>query len=720
MDKLLDINDFQQYSGVSETDKLLMVKGATGTDASITFSLFINIVEGKIKPEIVNGEWYIGGVATGVEAGSTPQLRYGSTGIEYRYKVTDEWATLITINTLQQPAVDIANELKEHPVTVSDNSTWLVWDVESKEYIDTGIYARGKSPVIKDSVWWIWSDTDNEYVSTGQAVNSDFVLTKEAVEGILTGNVLGHYHIQYTIPTLESEPLETTLSWNDNDGNLYNFYIGQLCRIADSTSDNGYKFYQLYDIKDGAAVWGEISGGGGVGKTYKSVYPNGEIFNDYANNIAFGQYAHAEGRETNATGPRAHAEGYKTTVYAADAHAEGRNTWAMGAQSHVEGMYGISWGALSHIEGYAYSKQETGRVNPITLSSPDDDNYFLRRFMLESNCFLGYDEEGGGTYYVVDIERLLEKYYMHASFGERNHVEGCNNICFTNGCHIEGDSNICGRHVTAHGAFKSNSVIHIEGSNNDVITKDYFHNVIATHVEGSYNTVTAEKANVSYSHIGGSQSSIVDCNYAFAHGFGISVSNDFETAFGRYNLSEQDGKKVLFAYGIGTSSSNRKNAFSVLEDGTVVIPKMAGGNTEDIVNAKLAPLQNRLTNIYNELTAIISKQQAQIDSLTSLITQLHPGLKVFVIGDRLVITSLMDADVDGGQLDISDADTKVVGDVLVFGEYVPEPPTGDAKAYVYVNTLYFTDLIDASVAGSTLSISDTETIVTNGILTIKQ
>ena len=177
---------------------------------------------------------------------------------------------------------------------------------------------------------------------------------------------------------------------------------------------------------------------------------------------------------------------------------------------------------------------------------------------------------------------------------------------------------------------------------------------------------------------------------------------------------------MLFAYGIGTSDSNRANAFAVLEDGTVVIPKMAGGRVEEIVSNKLIPLQNRLTNMYNELTAIINRQQAQIDSLTNLITQLHPGLKVFVVGDRLVITSLMDADVSGWQLNISDTDTNVVGDVLVFGEYVPEPVPEDAKAYVYLNTLYFTDLIDASVDGSTLSISDTETTVTNGVLIIKQ
>ena len=614
--------------------------------------------------------------------------------------VTDEDSVLLSRGVSSATHGQIAFGLFRSSVSkdISPSIVNGIWHIGST---NTGIEAKGadgKTPVFSTGA-----------VATGLPDTN--VIVQVRYDGI-NENGNPSYVIDFTIPA--GKPGQD----GDGAGNVY----------VNTEGLKSGKTYLFQPGADGSAngTMVEFTGKeieGGVGKEYPG-YTGAEIFNDYENNIAAGKNAHAEGQETNATtGPRAHAEGYKTTVYAADSHAEGRSTWALGAQSHVEGMYGISWGALSHIEGYAYSNQEAGRVNPITLSSPDDDNYFLRRFMLESKCFLGYDEEGGGTYYVVDIERLLEKYYMHASFGERNHVEGCNNICFTNGCHIEGDSNICGRHVTAHGAYKSNSVIHIEGSHNDVITKDYFHNVIATHVEGSYNTVTAEKANVNYSHIGGCQSSIVDCNYAFAHGFSISVSNDFETAFGRYNLSEQDGKKVLFAYGIGTSDSNRKNAFSVLEDGTVVIPKMAGGNTEDIVNAKLAPLQNRLTNIYNELTAIICKQQAQIDSLTSLITQLHPGLKVFVIGDRLVITSLMDADVDGGQLDISDADTKVVGDVLVFGEYVPEPgpepPTGDAKAYVYLNTLYFTDLMDASVDGSTLSISDTETTVTNGVLTIK-
>lgn len=647
--------------------------------------------------------------------------------------------------------IDIKNFTRVSSVTDED-SVLLSRGVSSATHgqIAVGLFrssiSKGITPAIVDGMWYVGS-SNTGVPAKGEDGKTPVLKTGTVTTGLPDTQVVAQvkydgvdesgspvYLIDLTIPA--GKPGHD----GDGAGNVY---------VTTDGLESG-KTYLFQPGADGSAngTMVEFTGKeieGGVGKEYPG-YTGAEIFNDYANNIAAGKNAHAEGQETNATGPRAHAEGYKTTVYAADSHAEGRSTWALGAQSHVEGMYGISWGALSHIEGYAYSEQEAGRVNPITLSSPDDDNYFLRRFMLESNCFLGYDEEGGGTYYVVDIERLLGKYYMHASFGERNHVEGCNNICFTNGCHIEGDSNICGRHVTAHGAYKSNSVIHIEGHNNDVITVDYWNSVIATHVEGGYNTVAPTEAaldkhytytgptennspsigvginRVQYSHIGGAHCTLVNASYAFAHGEGLLVNNDYEAAFGRYNLSEQDNKKVLFAYGIGTSDSNRINAFSILEDGTVLIPKMAGGSVEEIVANKLIPLQNQVNNMYNEFTAVINKQQAQIDSLTNLITQLHPGLKVFMVGDRLVITSLMDADVDGNQLNISDSDTKVVGDVLVFGEYIPEPepPSEDAKAYIYLNTLYFTDLMNASVDGGTLSITDTETTVTNGVLTIKQ
>ena len=49
----------------------------------------------------------------------------------------------------------------------------------------------------------------------------------------------------------------------------------------------------------------------------------GEIFNDYTNNIASGNYSHAEG--------------YKTKAYADYSHAEGQINWTYGLSSHAEG-----------------------------------------------------------------------------------------------------------------------------------------------------------------------------------------------------------------------------------------------------------------------------------------------------------------------------------------------------------------------------------------------
>ena len=640
--------------------------------------------------------------------------------------VTDEDSVLLSRGVSSATHGQIAFGLFRSSVS-KDISPSIVngfWHIGST---NTGIEAKGadgKTPVFSTGT-----------VATGLPDTN--VIVQVRYDGI-NENGNPSYVIDFTIPA--GKPGQD----GDGAGNVY---------VTTDTLKSG-KLYLFQPGADGSAngTMVEFTGKeieGGVGKEYPG-YTGAEIFNDYANNIAAGKNAHAEGQETNATGPRAHAEGYKTTVYAADSHAEGRNTWAVGPQNHVEGMYSMSWGAVSHVEGSAESGSgsSVSSHNRTVLASHDiSDIESIMLFMSDSEYFSFKAESNGNERVeVIGMDALLSKYCIHASFGERNHVEGCNNVCFSNNSHIEGYNNICGHYITVSGVSGTNNAIHVEGHNNDVITVDYWNSVIATHVEGGYNTVAPTEAaldkhytytgptennspsigvginRVQYSHIGGAHCTLVNASYAFAHGEGLLVNNDYEAAFGRYNLSEQDNKKVLFAYGIGTSDSNRINAFSILEDGTVLIPKMAGGSVEEIVANKLIPLQNQVNNMYNEFTAVINKQQAQIDSLTNLITQLHPGLKVFMVGDRLVITSLMDADVDGNQLNISDSDTKVVGDVLVFGEYIPEPepPSEDAKAYIYLNTLYFTDLMNASVDGGTLSITDTETTVTNGVLTIKQ
>lgn len=91
----------------------------------------------------------------------------------------------------------------------------------------------------------------------------------------------------------------------------------------------------------------------GVGETYVGANGSnkmGEIFNDYANNIASGEYSHAEGSKTSANS-YAHAEGRGAHAVGDCSHAEGENTYARGSWSHAEGNSTIANGNYSHAEG---------------------------------------------------------------------------------------------------------------------------------------------------------------------------------------------------------------------------------------------------------------------------------------------------------------------------------------------------------------------------------
>lgn len=79
---------------------------------------------------------------------------------------------------------------------------------------------------------------------------------------------------------------------------------------------------------------------------------NAEIFNDYNNNYASGEYAHAEGYATQAPGNYSHAEGSGSAAPGDYSHAEGYNTRSVGKGSHTEGYGNAAHGEYSHVEGY--------------------------------------------------------------------------------------------------------------------------------------------------------------------------------------------------------------------------------------------------------------------------------------------------------------------------------------------------------------------------------
>ncbi|KAI7265887.1 hypothetical protein KC345_g8364 [Hortaea werneckii] len=61
--------------------------------------------------------------------------------------------------------------------------------------------------------------------------------------------------------------------------------------------------------------------------------------------------AHAEGQSTTASGTASHAEGFQTTASGPSGHAEGANTTASGSFSHAEGTGTLASAPYAHAEG---------------------------------------------------------------------------------------------------------------------------------------------------------------------------------------------------------------------------------------------------------------------------------------------------------------------------------------------------------------------------------
>lgn len=117
-------------------------------------------------------------------------------------------------------ATDNANDTASHPTKVGDDNYVYLWNKEQQIYEKTAIYVKGdkgekgdkgdqgiqgiqgekgKSPIIKNGTWWLWDEESNAYTDSGVSVSSDYMLTKEKVEDVLTGDITTHSHSKYAL-----------------------------------------------------------------------------------------------------------------------------------------------------------------------------------------------------------------------------------------------------------------------------------------------------------------------------------------------------------------------------------------------------------------------------------------------------------------------------------------------------------------------------------------
>lgn len=161
----------------------------------------------------------------------------------------EEWAQQVAKINEVSAAIDNANDTANHPVKIGADNYVYEWNKATKAYQKTGILVKGdkgergatgaqgeqgpqgakgetgargaqgatgpqgaqgakgdrgengKSPIIKNASWWLWDEASGAYKDSGMSVSSQYTLTKEAIEGVLTGDVSSHTHSAYAAKT---------------------------------------------------------------------------------------------------------------------------------------------------------------------------------------------------------------------------------------------------------------------------------------------------------------------------------------------------------------------------------------------------------------------------------------------------------------------------------------------------------------------------------------
>ena len=199
----------------------------------------------------------------------------------------EEWAQQVARINEVSAAIDNANDTANHPVKIGADNYVYEWNKATKAYQKTGILVKGdkgergatgaqgpqglqgvkgetgatgatgprgatgaqgpqgergekgKSPIIKNASWWIWDEASGAYKDSGMSVSSQYTLTKEAIEGVLTGDVSSHTHSQYAL----TSAIPTKVSDLTNDSGFLNTHqslAGYVNEVqSDGTSGNG-------------------------------------------------------------------------------------------------------------------------------------------------------------------------------------------------------------------------------------------------------------------------------------------------------------------------------------------------------------------------------------------------------------------------------------------------------------------------------------------------
>lgn len=332
--------------------------------------------------------------------------------------------------------------------------------------------------------------------------------------------------------------------------------------------------------------------------------PKGEIFNDYTNNKAPGDYSHSEGRNTTASGNcshaegentvssgetgSSHAEGSSTTASGAyGSHAEGASTTASGTSSHAEGVSTEAVGHSSHAEGNttkAYGRGSHAEGEDTVAGTSEGSPNITYAAHAE-----GYGAEAigkashaeGGFRNSVDTADLVNKTYTSTeipslvddtitvsgpkSHGLQSHAEGTQTLAYAYSSHAEGYQTLAsGNYSHAEGdtTITSGDSSHAEGCRTTA-SGDY-----GSHAEGCRTSASGN-----YSHAEG-YDTVASGISSHAEGRSTIASGKYSHVEGKYNVEDTEDKYAHITG--GGSNTNRRNIYTLDWEGNATF---AGGVT---------------------------------------------------------------------------------------------------------------------------------------------
>ena len=273
--------------------------------------------------------------------------------------------------------------------------------------------------------------------------------------------------------------------------------------------------------------------------------------------------------------------------------------------------------------------------------------------------------------------------YATGATGDHSHAEGYNTLASGQGSHAEGYS----RYGTT---IASGSSSHAEG----YITTA---SGTSSHAEGYFATASGN-----YSHAQGNRTT-ASGNYSHAEGRGGIALNEASHAAGKYNLGT--ATDTIHETGIGTSTSNRANAFEIYTDGRIIAPALTG--------VKISAAKSLTTKEY--VDGLISTTAKGPDSFATTAVADYPsdykGSGGITEGDPFVITDITLGNQVGSQ-------EVQVGDMLI--AMVDSAGNTDADwVIIQTNTTYATESTPGTIQLATQTEADTGTDSTKAITPAK-